>query len=71
MEDMHNTFNRPLWVTEWACQDYNGGPQCSAAQVQSFLSATQGFMDTTPWIERYSWCADPHSPRLTRALTKG
>jgi hypothetical protein len=55
MEDMHATFNLPIWVTEWACQDYNGGPQCSPSDVRSFLSATQGFMDATPWVERYSW----------------
>ncbi|KAI0088656.1 hypothetical protein BDY19DRAFT_1007994 [Irpex rosettiformis] len=25
----HDTFNKPIWVTERACQNFNGGPQCS------------------------------------------
>ncbi|KAK7045617.1 hypothetical protein VNI00_007450 [Paramarasmius palmivorus] len=56
--DYHNTFQRPIWVTEWACQNFNPGQdhnQCSYDDVVLFLNKTQSFMDETEWVERYSW----------------
>jgi len=56
LEDFHNTFQRPVWVTEWACQNYNEvNEQCSPQDVIDFMNATQGFMDATDWVERYAW----------------
>ncbi|KAF8201155.1 glycosyl hydrolase catalytic core-domain-containing protein [Mycena galopus ATCC 62051] len=55
LTDFHDTFQRPIWVTEWACQNFNGGPQCTAAQVSEFLAQTQAFMDAQDWVERYAW----------------
>ncbi|KAJ7091122.1 glycosyl hydrolase catalytic core-domain-containing protein [Mycena epipterygia] len=55
LTDFHNTFQRPIWVTEWACQNFNNGPQCSAADVAEFLNQTQAFMDAQDWVERYAW----------------
>lgn len=56
LEDYHNTFSRPLWITEWACQNFNdANAQCSYDDVILFLNTTQGFMDQTEWVERYSW----------------
>ena len=47
---------RPLWVTEWACQNYNDvNAQCSQDDVYSFMNETQSFMDRTEWVERYAW----------------
>jgi hypothetical protein len=53
--DMHNTFNLNLWITEWACQNYNNGPQCSSDGVVDFMKQTQSFMDQTDWVERYAY----------------
>ncbi|KAH9938450.1 glycosyl hydrolase catalytic core-domain-containing protein [Fomitopsis serialis] len=56
LEDFHNTFQRPLWITEWACQNFNAADeQCSLQNVVDFLNATQSFMDSTAWVERYAW----------------
>ncbi|EJD07367.1 glycoside hydrolase [Fomitiporia mediterranea MF3/22] len=55
LEDFHNTFNLPIWVTEWADQNFNNGPQPSSSDVFSFLNQTQSFMDATEWVERYAW----------------
>ncbi|KAF7369070.1 Glyco-hydro-cc domain-containing protein [Mycena venus] len=41
LTDFHDTFQRPIWVTEWACQNFNNGPQ--------------SFMDAQDWVERYAW----------------
>ncbi|KAG5637051.1 hypothetical protein H0H81_005963 [Sphagnurus paluster] len=54
--DMHNTFGLPIWVTEYACQSFDGRtPQCTKDQVFSFMSQTKNFMDNTPWVARYFW----------------
>ncbi|KAJ8076882.1 hypothetical protein PM082_001305 [Marasmius tenuissimus] len=56
LEDHHNTFQRPIWVTEWACQNFNqANKQCSQDDINLFLNKTQSFMDETEWVERYSW----------------
>jgi len=56
LQDFHNTFQRPIWVTEWACQNFvQADGQCSQQDVINFMNATQSFMDQTEWVERYSW----------------
>jgi len=56
LQDFHNTFQRPIWVTEWACQNYvNVSKQCSQQDVVNFMNVTQSFMDGAEWVERYSW----------------
>ncbi|OJT10503.1 Alkali-sensitive linkage protein 1 [Trametes pubescens] len=56
LEDYHNTFQKPIWVTEWACQNFNQADrQCSLDDIVGFMNATQSFMDSTDWVERYAW----------------
>ena len=33
----------------------NADEQCSQQDVVDFMNATQQFMDTTDWLERYGW----------------
>lgn len=56
MENYHAKApgNKPLWVTEYACQNYRGGAQCSPDQTWAFHSAAAKWMDSQDWIERYS-----------------
>jgi len=56
LQDYHETFQRPLWVTEWACQNFNGSnAQCSMDDVVLFLNQTQMLMDNLDFLERYAW----------------
>ncbi|KAH8103620.1 glycosyl hydrolase catalytic core-domain-containing protein [Cristinia sonorae] len=56
LEDFHDTFQKPIWVTEWACQNFNhADQQCSQQDIVDFMNTTQSFMDNTDWVERYSW----------------
>ncbi|KAL1722008.1 glycosyl hydrolase catalytic core-domain-containing protein [Schizophyllum commune] len=56
MEEFHDAFpGKSIWVTEWACQNFNSGAQCSYADIVTFMNATQSWMDETDWIERYAW----------------
>ncbi|KAL0949617.1 hypothetical protein HGRIS_009662 [Hohenbuehelia grisea] len=51
--DFHNTFKLPIWPTEFACQDFNGGPQRSKAEVDAFLNDVTNFMDSVDWVPAY------------------
>ncbi|KAK0462613.1 glycoside hydrolase [Desarmillaria tabescens] len=57
LQNFHGTFDRPIWVTEWVCQNFNDADnnQCSEEEIKVFLNATQSFMDNTDWVERYTW----------------
>jgi hypothetical protein len=54
---MHDTFQKPIWVTEWACHDFSTEfvRTCSAEDVKIYLNTTQSWMDSLDWIERYAW----------------
>lgn len=51
--DMHNTFNKPIWVTEFACQNFAGGAQCSWDQVFDFMRTVTSFMDGASFVQEY------------------
>ncbi|KAK0191268.1 glycosyl hydrolase catalytic core-domain-containing protein [Armillaria mellea] len=51
----HDTFQLPILVTEYACQNFNNGPQCSSDQIWSFMTDTTAWMDSTDWIISYMW----------------
>jgi len=53
LNQMHTTFGRPIWVTEFACQNFSGGAQCSESQVNNFMDTVTAFMDKTDWVQKY------------------
>ncbi|KIY62007.1 glycoside hydrolase family 128 protein [Cylindrobasidium torrendii FP15055 ss-10] len=55
MEDFHETFKRPIAVTEWSCQNFNTDDQCTEDEVVDFLNTTQTWMDNTDWIKMYAY----------------
>jgi len=56
VEDFHNTFQKPIWVTEWAYMNFvDLTKQCSADETAAFLNITQSFLDKADFVERYSW----------------
>jgi hypothetical protein len=56
LESFYAAFQRPLWITEWACQNYNNASaQCSEEYIVQFLNQTQEYMDKSPFVERYAW----------------
>eukprot|EP00753_Platysulcus_tardus_P017719 PLAT6468.1.p1 GENE.PLAT6468.1~~PLAT6468.1.p1 ORF type:complete len:401 (+),score=-6.10 PLAT6468.1:124-1203(+) len=60
VEDFHNTFNLPIWVTEYACQNFNGGAQCSDSEIASFMAQTTNFMDGADYVQAYMWFGAMH-----------
>jgi len=56
LEDFHSNFSRPLWVTEWDCQNFNQvNEQCTMDDIVLFLNETQSYMDQSDFVERYAW----------------
>ncbi|KAG8836900.1 hypothetical protein FRB91_008419, partial [Serendipita sp. 411] len=54
--DFHNTFQMPIWVTEWACQDFTPtNKQCTQEETSEYMNITKTFMESAPWLERYAW----------------
>jgi hypothetical protein len=49
----HDAYDRPIWITEFADQNFNGPQQQSQDEVNSFFSTVLGWMDSTPWVEQY------------------
>jgi hypothetical protein len=53
IENWHNTFNLPVYPTEFACQNYNHGAQCSESEVYNFMSTVTNYMDNADWVPMY------------------
>jgi len=49
----YQTFGLPIWVTEFACQSFSGGPQCSRSQVWYFMAEVTAWMDEQPYVYAY------------------
>jgi hypothetical protein len=69
LEAIHTKFGKPIWVTEFAPQTVAGSERepgkYSQLQVDQFIAASVGWMERTPYVERYAW----HDSRIgTSAL---
>lgn len=42
-----------IWITEYACQNFNGGAQCSDDEVWNFHRQATEWVNATPWIETH------------------
>ncbi|KAF8639652.1 hypothetical protein AX17_000917 [Amanita inopinata Kibby_2008] len=51
--DFHQTFQRPIWVTEFACQDFSYRTSCSRGDIFNFMGTVKAFMDKTDWVAHY------------------
>lgn len=50
----HDKVQKPIWVTEYACQNFNGGAQCSWDETQTFHHQMADWFNSQDYIERYS-----------------
>ncbi|TCD71305.1 hypothetical protein EIP91_011076 [Steccherinum ochraceum] len=53
VELWHNTFNMPIYVTEYALQNFSGGAQASPDQVTAFHKAAAAWMEQQDYIVTY------------------
>eukprot|EP01113_Clastostelium_recurvatum_P003008 TRINITY_DN112_c0_g1_i4.p1 TRINITY_DN112_c0_g1~~TRINITY_DN112_c0_g1_i4.p1 ORF type:complete len:1137 (+),score=186.62 TRINITY_DN112_c0_g1_i4:2715-6125(+) len=52
---IHSTFNKPIWVTEYACAPTTTGPGCSPDTVPDFLFCSITWLHSTSYVERFSY----------------
>jgi len=63
LKDTREEYNLPIWVTEYAVQNFSyvpagfatGAIQASYTDIQIFMDVTRSFMESVAWIERYFW----------------
>ena len=55
LEKVYATYQRPIWVTEWALADWNNPNRFSAEQQLEFFKAATLMMDDLPYVERHAW----------------
>ncbi|KAG9126980.1 hypothetical protein FRC07_001144 [Ceratobasidium sp. 392] len=48
--NFYNTFKKPIIVSEYACQNFNGGAQCSKDQTWALHTGIAKWFHQTPWI---------------------
>jgi hypothetical protein len=55
LEQYYAAFNKPLWLTEFACQSFGGGAQCGPGDVVNFMNTATTWMDSSYKVDRYCW----------------
>jgi O-glycosyl hydrolase len=59
LQDFHDQFNMPIWLTEVGCQSFTGGAQCNSGQVWALMNALKAF-ESTSWFETWCWFGAMH-----------
>lgn len=54
VENFHSKTNKDIWITEFACQNFNGGAQCTDDYIWYFIKESVKWMDNTGWIGKYA-----------------
>ncbi|KAI4524165.1 fungal hydrophobin [Schizophyllum commune Loenen D] len=53
VNDYHDRFGYPVFVTEFADQNFNGGAQASMDDIWAFKAAVTPFLENTDWVLGY------------------
>jgi Glycosyl hydrolase catalytic core len=49
----HSIFGKEIWITEFACQNFGGGAQCSPGDIWNFMKTVTEWMDNTSFVGKY------------------
>lgn len=52
---VHQAYDRPVWVTEWALADWQNPGRFNANEQSAFLASAAHMMDDLPFVERHAW----------------
>jgi hypothetical protein len=47
--------NKPVWITEYACTNWNKDKPLPREHVETFARESVKYLDSLDWIERYAW----------------
>ena len=54
VENWHNTFKKPVWITEFACQNFNGGAQCSKSEADQMMKEMSDWFMQQDYVVGFS-----------------
>lgn len=54
VENWHSVTGKDIWITEAACQNFNGGAQCSQSQANEFLEGMIAWVKKTDYVIGYA-----------------
>ncbi|KAH7344889.1 glycosyl hydrolase catalytic core-domain-containing protein [Rhizoctonia solani] len=54
VDDWYKTFGKPLIISEYACQDFSGGAQCTKDQTNTFHYTMGAWFDQHPGVAMYA-----------------
>ena len=57
LEAVHDQYQKPIWVTEWALVDWANPDRFSPQQIAAFAHAATEMMDNLAFVERHAWFA--------------
>lgn len=55
MEEVYDAFGLPIWVTEFACTNWDPKAPVSEAEVLAFMKECVEFLEDAEYVERYAW----------------
>lgn len=53
IEQWHSAYGKPIMVTEFACQNFNGGSQCSVSETDAFWKTVVEWMEASSFVTAY------------------
>lgn len=56
---IYNTYQKPIWVTEWALVDWSNLNRYTLEQNAAFARQALEMLDELPFVERHAWFALP------------
>ncbi|KAJ7781423.1 glycosyl hydrolase catalytic core-domain-containing protein [Mycena metata] len=51
----YDTYKLPVYITEYADQDFNGGPQASMDEIWTFMEGATTFFNENDWVKAHCW----------------
>lgn len=55
LEQVHQAYGKPVWVTEWALADWNRPDRFSAEEQAAYARAGIEMLDDLAFVERHAW----------------
>lgn len=55
LERIHEAYDRPIWVTEWALADFANPTRFSRSEQLRYFEAGSEMLDDLPFVERHAW----------------
>jgi hypothetical protein len=55
-------FNKPIWLTEFACHHNASNTSCTLSETQAFMNSIIPWLESQPQVARYAWFSGTNVP---------